>query len=209
MKKIEKIVNFFFEVGTAKNLLRNHHQVLKQSNDTIASHSFRTAIIGLVLADMEKANKEKVVQMCLLHDVAELRTGDANFINKFYRVENEENAIKEQWDDIPGGKELVRLLSEYNARKTQEAIIAKEADNLDQIFLQREYFSENSYDLKKWHGHIAKNLKTASGRKIAGLAMKTNPLKWLYDFSESKKKANCENFNQKLMKNILLYKYKG
>jgi putative hydrolases of HD superfamily len=183
---MEKIINFIFEAGTARNIFRSHHQVLKQSNDTISSHSFRTAIIGLILADMEKGNKDKIVQMCILHDFAELRTGDANFINKFYGKEDEDKAIKEQWSDIPGGKGIVKLLSEYNARKTKEAVIAKDADSLDQIFLQREYLPENSYDLKRWHNNIAKKLKTASAKKIAARALKTNPLKWVYDLDDAK-----------------------
>ena len=183
-RKLEKIINFIFEAGTGRNIVRSPHQVLRQANDTISSHSFRVAIIGLILADMEKVNKDKVVKMCLLHDIAELRTGDSNFINKFYRNEEEKKAIKDQWVEIPGGKEIIKLLSEYNARKTKEAIVAKDADNLDQIFLQREYLPEKSYDLRKWHNHITRKLETTSARKISNLALKTNPIKWVYDFSD-------------------------
>jgi len=184
-KNLSKIINFIFEVGTAKNILRTHHQVLRNSDDNVASHSFRVAIIGLILADLEDANKDKVVMMCLLHDLAELRTGDANFIHKFYRKEDEEKAIKEQWADIPIGEEIIELLSEYNKRETKEAITAKDADILEQIFLQKEYMSDKSYDLQRWHNNMAKELKTASAREIADSALETNPLKWLYDFSDS------------------------
>jgi putative hydrolases of HD superfamily len=187
MSELEKIVNFIFEAGTARNVLRSHHQVLPQSNDSIASHSFRVAIIGFMLAEMEKADQPKVVQMCLFHDLAELRTGDANYINKFYRKEDEEKAIKDQWADIVGGKEAMAILTEYNAKKTKEAIVAKEADRLDQIFLQIEYLSKKTADLKKWHEHIAKDLKTPSGKKLAQAAFKTNSLQWLYDLSKRKK----------------------
>jgi putative hydrolase of HD superfamily len=183
-KKLEKIIDFIFEVGTARNIIRSHHQVLRQANDSIASHSFRVAIIGLMLADLEKADSDKVVKMCLLHDLAEVRTGDSNFINKFYRVEKEEKAIIDQWSDMPGGRETIKLLAEYNGKKTKEAIIAKDADSLDQIFLQKEYLLEKLADLKKWHHHIASNLKTSSARKIANLALKTNPLKWVYNFDK-------------------------
>ena len=186
-KNLSKIINFIFEVGTAKNILRTHHQVLRNSDDNVASHSFRVAIIGLILADLEDANKDKVVMMCLLHDLAELRTGDANFIHKFYRKEDEEKAIKEQWADIPIGEEIIELLSEYNKRETKEAITAKDADILEQIFLQKEYMSDKSYDLQRWHNNMAKELKTASAREIADSALETNPLKWLYDFSDSKR----------------------
>ena len=212
-----EIVNFLFEVGTAKNIVRSHHQVINWSNDTIASHSFRVAIIGLILANLEKVGKEdkssssstelqkevkvrkrmkfscdfaaarvnedKVLKMCLLHDLAELRTGDANFINKFYRVENEEKAIQDQWENIVGGKELISLLKEYNERKSKEAIIAKDADILDQIFLQKEYLSHRPYDFKKWHTYHEKKLKTKSALKIAQIVFKNESINWVYDFA--------------------------
>jgi len=187
MKKnnLKTIVNFLYEVGTAKNIVRSHRQVLKNSNDTIAAHSFRTAIIGLILAELENANEDKVLKMCLLHDLAELRTGDANFINKYYRVEQEEKAIQGQWKDIVGGKKVISLLKEYNERKSKEAIVAKDADILDQIFLQKEYLFHRPYDFKKWHDNMERQVKTKSALKIARLVFKTRTMDWLYDFAKS------------------------
>ena len=183
MKKnnLKTIVNFLYEVGTAKNIVRSHHQIINWSNDTIASHSFRVAIIGLILANLEKVNEDKVLKMCLLHDLAELRTGDANFMNKYYRVENEKKAIFDQWKDIVGGKKVISLLKEYNERKSKEAIIAKDADILDQIFLQKEYLSHRPYDFQKWHDHHEKRLKTKSALKIARLVLETETMDWVYE----------------------------
>jgi len=199
MKKnnLKTIVNFLHEVGTAKNIVRSHHQIINWSNDTIASHSFRVAIIGLILANLEKVGKEdksssspfaaarvnedKVLKMCLLHDLAELRTGDANFMNKYYRVENEKKASFDQWKDIVGGKKVISLLKEYNSRKSKEAIVAKDADILDQIFLQKEYLSHRPYDFQKWHTHHEKRLKTKSALKIARLVLKTETMDWVYE----------------------------
>lgn len=191
---LKKIVNFLYEVGTAKNIVRSHCQVLKNANDTIAAHSFRVAIIGLILAGLEKVNEDKVLKMCLLHDLAELRTGDANFLNKYYRVENEEKAIKDQWKNIVGGKEIISLLNEYNKMKSKEAKVSKDADILDQIFSQKEYLSHRPYDLGKWHAYHKKRLKTKSALKIARLVFKTETMDWVYDFAgllkQNKKKKS-------------------
>lgn len=187
-KKLQKLVNFIFEVGTAKNIFRSHRQVLPWANDTVASHSFRTAIIGLFLAELEGADKNKVMRMCLFHDLAELRTGDANYIQKFYRSEDEHKAIREQWKDLMGGHEIKKLLSEYMARKTKEAAIAKDADNLDQLALQIEYLPDGSYSQKRWNGRILRMIKTKLARQLADLMIKSPPFKWLYDFLDSKKK---------------------
>ena len=123
--------------------------------------------------------------MCLLHDLAEIRTGDANFINKYYRVEQEEKAIQGQWKDIVGGKKVISLLKEYNERKSKEAIVAKDADILDQIFLQKEYLFHRPYDFKKWHDNMERQVKTKSALKIARLVFKTRTMDWLYDFAKS------------------------
>lgn len=187
MEKLERIVNFIFETGTARNIPRTHHQLLRNSDDSVASHSFEVAVIGLVLAELERVDKDKVFKMCFFHDFPEIRTGDPNYINAFYRTDDEEKATKDQWVGIPGGKEIVNLLVEYNERKTKEAIVAKDADVLGQIFLQREYLPTDSYDLERWHNHQVKRLKTESARQIADLVLKTNPLKWVYDFSDSQK----------------------
>jgi len=195
-KKLEKIIDFIFEVGTARNIIRSHNQVLRQANDSIASHSFRVAIIGLMLADLEKADSDKVVKMCLLHDLAEVRTGDSNFINKFYRIEKEKEAVIDQWSGMPGEKETIKLLAEYGGRKTREAIIAKDADSLDQIFLQKEYLSDKPYDFKKWHEHSVRSLKTVLARKIAEKASKTNPLKWVDNFERAQKRGEKHHVNQ-------------
>lgn len=192
MQDLERVVNFIFETGTARRVFRSHRQFIKEADDSLAEHFFRTAVIGMILAELEGADKNKVVIMCLVHDFAEIRTGDASFINAVYRAERkkeEKKAFREQWSNLPGETEIINLISEYEERRTKEAIVAKDADRLDQIFLQCEYLSPDSYDLQKWHNHIAREIQTESAKKIASLALKTNPLKWLYDFSDDQKKS--------------------
>ena len=81
---LTEIANFFFEVGSMRRIPRMHRQLLRKSTESIADHSHQTTIIGIVLANMEKAEVGKVATMCSLHDVPEARTGDANFIHQQY-----------------------------------------------------------------------------------------------------------------------------
>src|SRR5579883_2954540 len=99
-----RVACFLFETATAKNVMRSHNQYLPLANDSIAAHSFRTAMIGLVLANMEGVDEAKVLKMCLLHDQAEIRSGDANHVNAHYRrhrKEEEHQAFLDQWKGIP------------------------------------------------------------------------------------------------------------
>jgi putative hydrolase of HD superfamily len=176
---MKKIINFLFEIGTLKNIVRSDRQVLPEENSTVASHSFRCAIIGYFLARLENVNKDKVLKMCLFHDIYETRTGDANFINKFYIQQNIERAYKDQLEGL--SQEVITLLDEFIKGESREAIVARDADILEQIFTQREIISK-SEDFKKWHEFQHKRLKTVSAQIISQEIPKTNPLEWIYQF---------------------------
>ena len=180
-----KIADLFFEIGTLRNMKRMHCQTLPQVNDTIASHSFETTIIGMVLAKMENADENKVLKMCLFHDIAEARTGDANFIHSHYVQQNEEKAIKDQYTGTPLEKEVVEILDEYNKRKSKEAIIAKDADLISQTVLQCNYLKDSKKDLVRWNRHSIKGLKTKSAKRLAKTITTRSPFEWFYNFPDA------------------------
>lgn len=185
---LNHLADFIFEMGTLRNMKRMHSQVLPNSNDTIASHSFRTAIIAYLLADLEGADKDKVLKMALFHDIPEARTGDANFINKFYSEKKEKLAYQDQTRNIVAGEEIKSLLKELSEKETREAIVVKDADILDQIALQKEFLSEKPEDFTKWHEFSAKKLKTKSAKLLAESIKNRNPMQWFYNFDKKLRK---------------------
>ena len=70
---LKKITNFFFEIASMRRITRAHSQVIPYVNENIADHSFRVTIIGMILAKMENCDENKIIKMCLFHDVAETR----------------------------------------------------------------------------------------------------------------------------------------
>ena len=187
-KKTIRIVDFFFEVGTLQNMRRMHSQYLRLAKETIAEHCFRTAIIAKVLAELEDVNNNKAMKMGLFHDLAEVRTGDANFVHQRYVKQEEAKAYRDQLNKVPGSEEIIKLLDEFNERKTKEAIVAKDADRIDQILLQREYLQGKPYDFERWHKNMAKDLQTKSAKQLAKEIKERNPLQWLYNFAEEAKR---------------------
>ena len=181
-----KITDLLFEIGTLRNMKRMHCQTLPQANDTIASHSFETAIIGMLLAKMENLDENKVLKMCLFHDVAEARTGDANFIHSHYVKADEKKVIAGQYSDTPFEKEIIEILDEHNKRESKEAIIAKDAGLLNQIISQCNYLKD-SKDLERWNRHTIKGLKTKSAKKLAKTIIERNPFEWFYNFPDATK----------------------
>ncbi len=148
-------------------------------SDNIASHSFRVAIIGYVLAKLEGANREKVAAMCLFHDLPEARSGDQNYIHKKYVKVFEEEIMEGQLKGSIDDPEAHALALEYLARKSKEAIIVKDADLLDQLLLQREYMAAgNQIITKAWMAPKIAALKTKSAKKLGKEITKQRPDEW-------------------------------
>ncbi len=175
----ERIADFLFEIGTLRNMRRMQSQVLPESQDTIASHSFEVAMIGLLLSKLEGADENKVMKMCLFHDLAEARTGDANFVHRFYVQADEEKALRDQTAGTPIAEEVSEIIREYEALETKEAIVAKDADLLDQILVQSATIKNDS-DKKLWNENSAKGLRTESAKELARSLTEANPLSWVY-----------------------------
>lgn len=177
----KNIAGFLYEVGTMRKLPRMHRQTLltDDMSDNIATHSYRVAMIGWFLAKQEKIDAEKVVMMCLLHDMGEVRTGDHNWIHKRYVKIYDEQIVKEQLGTLPF-KELEEFSKEYEKRDSKEAFVAKDADIIDQILLLREYEWQGNKEAKKWldgSSHM-KRLKYKSSRELAKEIYKQEPSAW-------------------------------
>ena len=64
MDEDNRIVDFLFEIGTMRKLMRMHRQTLltDDASDSIASHSYRVSIIGWYLAKKEGADLYTAIQ---------------------------------------------------------------------------------------------------------------------------------------------------
>lgn len=188
----EKTVNFLFEIASLRRLTRSHRQVIDTASDNVSDHSFRVAVIGMILAELEKCDANKVLKMCLFHDMAEARTGDANFINKLYSDLRETEAVKDQMDGLPIALEVREILKEYGERRSKESVVSKDADMLDQMILQQEYFYKDGKNCKIWQNHTEQFLKTDSAKKLARKIRESNPFEWIYRLAEQKTDEKVE-----------------
>jgi len=170
------IVNFLFEMGTMRHLPRMHRQVLlnEDMTDTIASHSYRVAIIAWFLAKIEGADLYKTLAMGLFHDIAEARTGDHNWIHKKYIKVYEDEVLNDQLSNLPF-PDLKELMDEYEKRESMESIVAKQADILDQILLLREYEWQGNKEAMIWLYGKASLSGEESSKKFSQLNKLTLP----------------------------------
>lgn len=187
-KDTASVVRFFYELGCLRFTMRTHYRRLltRDLSDNIASHSFRVGWIAWFLAKIEGANPEKCAFMGFLHDVAETRTGDVGWVERTYVREDERHATQEQFETLPFGEELLRLLMEFLGGATLEAKVAKDADRLDQLLLLKEYEHQGNKEARGWlylddpesRPEELKRLKTEGARRLAFEILSQNPSDW-------------------------------
>lgn len=166
-------IEFLFEIGSLRNIQRGWRQHLGMDCANVLEHTLRVVWISLILARKEKVkNEEKIIKMALIHDIAETRTTDLSYIQKVYVDADEDRATKDLFAKTSLNDFYKNIIREYEERKSKEAKIVKDADNLD-IELELKELEERGSQLpKKW----AKNR-----RKVRDEKLYTNSAKELWD----------------------------
>jgi len=186
------ITSFLFEVGTLRKLVRSHRQTLLTDDlsDSISSHSYRVILIGYFLALEEKLDTNKVIKMCLIHDIGESRSGDQNWVHKRYVKVFEDEITESQLSFLPKDNELLQLSQEYSERNSPEAKTAKDADLLDQLLLLREYEWQGNKEAASWlkNSRHVKMLYTNTAKGIARELKKQSPSDWWQKIWTSKRR---------------------
>jgi putative hydrolase of HD superfamily len=107
-KNLKSIANFIFEAGILAKTPRSGFAFLGSGSQSVAEHTNRMVYIGIMLSELikKKINKEKMIMMCLFHDFAEARVSDLNYVHQKYVRKDEERALKDAMENLPGGKNV-------------------------------------------------------------------------------------------------------
>ncbi len=183
---MKHIANLFFEVRILKDTIRSGYAFLGSGKESIAEHSFMTAFICFAMARTEPdINAEKLVSMALVHDIAEARTGDFNYVEKQYSKIDEDRAISDLLKHISFGNDIKNLIDEFNSGKTKEAKLVNDADQLSFILELKKLSDTGSKGPEKWLPVILKRLKTQTGKLMAQSIMETDWDEWwMHDYYE-------------------------
>ena len=172
---MENIVKFLFEAGTLKLIPRSGWFKIGIKNpESVAEHSFRTALIAFIIAYLETSDISKACKasfLALIHDLQESRTLDLHKLSRRY-VSVSSEVAKEQLRYLPEDMQQdIETLKEFED-------FVKDADKLE-LLLQAKEYSE-SYPSAMLY---TKNLefKTASAKKLAE-AVKRSDYRWWLDF---------------------------
>jgi len=91
---MKDIVNLLFEANILKEIPRSGYHFLGAGQESVAEHTFSTAMIAFVMSKIEPdLDALKLISMCLVHDLPEARIGDLNTVHKQYVTADESRAI--------------------------------------------------------------------------------------------------------------------
>lgn len=116
--------------------------------ESVAEHCWMATLMAFFMRDeFPEADMDKVIRMCIIHDLGEAFTGD---IPSFYKTkeneETEENLLYGWVKTLPDPykTEMLDLYEEMTARETLEAKIYKAIDNMEAVV------QHNISDLSTW-----------------------------------------------------------
>ena len=137
-------------LGVAEKLKCNTRHCYTSSGrqESVAEHSWRIALMAMLLTpEFPEADMNKVIRMCLIHDLGEAFTGDIPAFEKTEADSMREEALYDAWlDTLPDEtrQEFRLLLREMNALETTEARIYKALDKMEAVI------SHNESDISTW-----------------------------------------------------------
>ena len=140
-----------------------HCTTTKGRRESVAEHSWRISLMAMLLRhEFPELDIDKVVDMCLIHDLGECFTGDIPAFMKTDSDRQTEDSLLHQWVvSLPPevSKDLAALYEEMDAQQSGEAKLYKALDKLEAIIQHNESpidtWAEHEYELNKTYGFDA------------------------------------------------------
>jgi len=148
------LVDFFYLVSELKKVPRKgwKDKVGIEYPESVADHSFVTAIMAMIISDSTDLDQEKTIKMALLHDLAESLIGDfmPDEILKEQKRIAEIDAMKEILSTLPVNlsKSYDDVWQEYIQEKSRESIFVHDIDKLEMAVQAAKYSSEGFSEQK-------------------------------------------------------------
>ena len=176
-------LDFFAEAGLLKRIKRSGWWVAGiKDPESVAEHSFRTAVIGYYLAYLEDADAFKVVTMSLFNDIHEARINDLHKMGHYYIdfKHAEQKVFKDQIARLDARVKTAmgRMRTEYDGQETKESLVARDADILECLVQAKEYLDNGYCGAALFFETAPRFLKTKSARRLWGQLRRWHSSRW-------------------------------
>ena len=117
-------------------------------HESVAEHCWMMTLMAFMLKEeFPEADMDKVIRMCIIHDLGEAFTGDIPSFYKTAADEEKEESLLYNWvRSLPKEKaeEMMALYQEMEQRQTLEARIYKAIDGMEAVI------QHNESDISTW-----------------------------------------------------------
>ena len=136
------------EVASRLKRTTRHCWTEPDRKESVADHSWRIALMAMLLTpEFPGLDMDKVIRMCLIHDLGEAFTGDIPTFWKTKEDEQKEEHLFDSWvATLPEEtrEEWTGLLAEMEALETPEAKLYKALDKMEAVI------THNESDISTW-----------------------------------------------------------
>lgn len=163
--------DFFYVISELKKVPRKgwKEKVGIDKPESVADHSYGTAIMAMVFSEIKNLDTEKILKMALLHDLAESIIGDfiPNEISKDNKKIIENDAMNDILAKLPSNiADQYRIIwKEFQEGITKEAALLHDVDRLEMAIQAAKYFSEG-YPKEKLHEFVESARKEIKSKEL-------------------------------------------
>jgi putative hydrolase of HD superfamily len=176
---MKRIADLLFEARMLKEIPRSGFHFLGVGRESVAEHVYTATFIAFVMTQLHpEIDAQKLLCLCLLHDLAEARTGDLNSVNKAYVRADESRATADMIEGIAFGGRVQELIAEYHAGTSPESQLARDADQLALVLELKDLDDIGYRPPQTWLSHVLGRLQTETGKALADAIMGTRREAW-------------------------------
>ena len=154
MSKEESVIRYYVLCNKLKNIIRTGWKdwnVKRDRIESVAEHIFGVQMLAIAIKSQYEYDIDisKVILMLALHELEEIYIGDLTQfqISKEEKEKIGHEAINKVLKDLLDKEQILKLILEFDERKTKEAIFAYHCDKLECDLQCKLYDEENCVDL--------------------------------------------------------------
>ena len=195
--RAKSVVEYYVLCNKLKNIIRTGWKkwnVNRERLESIAEHIFGVQSLAIAMASQYEYDIDlyKVIFMLSVHELEEILIGDLTEwdVNKEDKMNQGHKAISTILSELLSGKQIEKLIFEFDARETKEALFAYHCDKLECCIQCKLYDEEGCVDLNQQEGN---NIYNTDIIQELLCKEKTWSKMWIeYDRSKFTKDANFE-----------------
>jgi len=164
-KNASRLVEVLYEINHLKQLFRKGwlRNISSEKCESVAEHTFGMAMMAWLLADefFPELNREKVLKISLIHDIAEVYAGDTTPYDGLTPEEKnarEREALKKIFSGLPNGYAYIALWEEFENGSSAEARFVKQIDRLEMALQAAVYEHQQELDLEEFFDSAAQSI---------------------------------------------------